>query len=137
MLVLCIAFALLTIGFVLPCVLDIATTPQHLFDYPSKRMWLVVTIGFWVFGASVWLLVGRREIQLRRAWDEMTDSWLAASGRRPRQQTGRYPAADYPFGSARRGRQAAMAPARFLAPDDNPEFLLELERRIQGRRDGQ
>lgn len=137
MLVLCVAFALLTVGFVLPCVLDIATTPQHLFDYPSRRMWLVVTIAFWAFGATVWLLVGRREIQLRRAWDEMTDSWIAASGPRSRHQTGRYPGADNPFGNSRRGRQAAVAPVRFIAPDDNPDFLLELDRRIQGLRDGE
>jgi hypothetical protein len=29
-----------------------------------------------------------------------------------------------------------MARMRFIAPDDNPEFLLELDRRIRDWRDG-
>jgi hypothetical protein len=29
-----------------------------------------------------------------------------------------------------------MVPVRFIAPDDNPEFLLELEHRIRGWREG-
>lgn len=135
MLLLCVAFALLTVGFVVPCVIDVATTPRHLFDLPSKGTWVVVTATFWVFGAAVWLLVGRREVQMRRHWHEMTESWITADGTRARRPARRSAAADFPFGSARRGRQA-MAAARFIAPDDNPEFLLELDRRIQEWREG-
>ena len=134
MLLLCVAFALITVGFVLPCILDIAMTPDYLFDVPSKRMWLVVTGGFWVFGAVVWLLVGRRDVQLRRHWNDMTGSWAASAGRLPGHRAGRLADADYPFASARRGRQAAMATASFVAPDDNPDFLAELDRRIRERR---
>ena len=125
MLLLCVTFALLTVGLVLPCALDVAMTPEHLFDVPSKRMWLAVVTVFWAFGATVWLLVGRRDVQMRRHWDDMTGSWMAESGRQQRHPAGRGAAGDYPFGSARRGRQAAMAPARFVAPDKqhraNPE----------------
>jgi len=135
MLLLCVTFALLTVGFVLPCLLDIATTPRHLFDLPSKGTWLAVAAGFWVFGSAVWLIVGRREVQMRRHWEDMTGMWAADAGYR-----GGHPAGplgkDYPFGNPRRARQAATAAVRFVAPDDNPDFLLELERRIQRWREG-
>jgi phospholipase D-like protein len=134
MLLLCVIFALLTVGLVVPCVIDIAMTPRHHFDLPSKQIWLIVAIAFWVFGAAAWLLVGRRDVRMHRLWDDMTGNWVAASGQRSH-PAGRG-AADYPFASARRGRQAAMARMRFIAPDDNPEFLLELDRRIREWRDG-
>jgi hypothetical protein len=134
MLLLCVIFALLTVGLVVPCVIDIAMTPRHHFDLPSKQIWLIVAIAFWVFGAAAWLLVGRRDVRMHQLWDEMTGNWVAASGQRSH-PAGRG-AADYPFASARRGRQAAMARMRFIAPDDNPEFLLELDRRIREWRDG-
>lgn len=129
MLLLGVVFALLTVGLVVPCVIDIATTPKHHFDLPSKQYWLIVVIGFWVFGAVAWLLVGRRDVRMHRLWDDVTGSWVSvpAIPDHPASRGGR---PDYPFGSTRRGRQAAMA-VRFIAPDDNPEFLLELDRRIQ------
>jgi len=134
MLLLCVIFALLTVGLVVPCVIDIAMTPRHHFDLPSKQIWLIVAIAFWVFGAAAWLLVGRRDVRMHRLWDDVTGSWVMGSGQRSH-PAGRG-AADYPFASARRGRQAAMARMRFIAPDDNPDFLLELDRRIRDWRDG-
>ena len=130
MLVLCVVFALLTVGLVVPCVIDIATTPRHYFDLPSKQIWLTVAVAFWVFGAAAWLLVGRREVRMHRLWDDVTGSWISIQGQH------RHPAArgagyDHPFASAKRGRQAATARVRFVAPDDNPDFLLELDRRIR------
>jgi len=136
MLLLCVAFALITVGLVLPCILDIAMTPDYLFDAPSKRMWLVVVGAFWAFGATVWLLVGRRDVQLRRHWNDMTGSWAASADRLRGHPAGQVGGTDYPFGSSRRGRSAAMATTRFIAPDDNPDFLAELDRRIQEWRNG-
>ena len=136
MLLLYVTFALLTVGLVAPVVIDIATTPKHLFDVPSKRLWLAVAICFWVFGAAVWLLAGRREVQMRRLWYGMTESWARSSGQELRHSAGWAEGSDYPFGNPRRGRQAAMAPIRFVAPDDNPDFLLELDRRIRDWREG-
>ena len=135
MLLLCVIFALLTVGLVVPCVIDIAMTPRHHFDLPSKQIWLIVAIAFWVFGAAAWLLVGRRDVRMHQLWDDMTGNWVAASGQRSH-PAGRGAAVDYPFASARRGRQAAVARMRFIAPDDNQEFLLELDRRIREWRDG-
>src|SRR5215467_9555116 len=133
MLLLYVILALVTMGFVVPCVLDIATTPQRYFDLPSKRTWLVVTVAFWAFGAAAWLIAGRLEVRERRRWNDEVDRWLVSrvypSGRRP---SGVGKGTRFPFGRARRARQAPpTAPARFLAPDDNPEFLLELDHRIE------
>jgi len=130
MLLLGVVFALLTVGLVVPCVIDIATTPKHHFDLPSKQCWLIVVIGFWVFGAVAWLILGRRDVRMHRLWDDVSGSWVPARGAARVHPASRGGRPDYPFGS-RRGRQAAMASARFIAPDDNPEFLLELDHRIQ------
>ena len=130
MLLLGVAFALLTVGLVVPCVIDIATTPRYLFDLPTKQNWLIVVIGFWVFGAVAWLLLGRREVRTRRLWDDVTGSWVPAY-EADRMRASRSVMGDSGFGQFRRGRQAAMARVRFVAPDDNPEFLLELERKIR------
>jgi len=130
MLLLCVVFALLTVGLVVPCVIDIVTTPSQHFDLPTKKNWLIVVIAFWIFGAAAWLLLGRREVRMHRLWDDVTGSWVPASDVE-RLHPSRASRPDYPFGHVRRGRQTAMAPVRFVAPDDNPEFLLELDRRIR------
>jgi hypothetical protein len=127
MLLLSVIIALVTVGFVVPCIIDLATTPRDYFDLPSKQTWLVVVVAFWLFGAVAWLLVGRRDVRAQWAWDQMTaDPRMHAYGHRP----------GYGSSSVRRGRQAMMVGVRFVAPDDNPEFLLELEHRIRGWREG-
>src|SRR5260370_17556571 len=131
MVLLGVVFALLTVGLVVPCVIDIAMTPQHHFDLPTKERWLSGVNGFWIFGAAAWLLLGRRDVRMHRLWDDVTGSWVPARGPEHAHPANRGDRSDYPFGNARRGRQAAMARVRFIAPDDNAEFLLELDRRIR------
>ena len=129
MLLLSVIIALVTVGFVVPCIIDIATTPRYYFDLPSKQTWLVVAVAFWLFGAAAWLLVGRRDVRAQWAFDQMTlgpGGRMHAFGHRP----------GYGAAGRWRGRQAMMVPVRFVAPDDNPEFLLELEHRIRGWREG-
>ncbi len=138
MLILGALFALLTVGFVVPCVIDIATTPRDHFDVPSKQMWLTVTVAFWAFGAAAWLLIGRRDVRMRAVCDDLTGSWSAGThqslwspprgGTRP----GIWPSASKRSQQARWQHPSAMGSRRFLAPDDNPDFLLELARRIRG-----
>jgi hypothetical protein len=135
MLLLCAVFALLTVGFVVPCVVDIAMTPASHFDAPSKQTWLIVASAFWVFGAAIWLLIGRRDVRMRAACDEASyglmfddEGGLWSSPRRVtglRDRSGLRP----------RARYQTTAPVRFVAPDDNPEFLLELDRKIRERRE--
>lgn len=138
MLLLVAVFALLTIGFVVPCVIDIAMTPAHHFDLPSKQMWLAVAVGFWAFGAAAWLLVGRRDVRMRAVCDDLTSSWKTGAeqnlwsvpGRSSRAR-GRRPAGRYTHGPLYQ-HGVPPGPSGFVAPDDNPEFLLELARRIRG-----
>jgi hypothetical protein len=138
MLVLVALFALVTIGFVIPCVIDVATTPNRLFDIPTKQTWLIVAVGFWAFGAAAWLIFGRREIRMRAACDELSQSW-GTQGTSGRNGPGLWSAPNHPAGLSyhpgqrRRPRPTATIPTRFVAPDDNPEFLLELDRIIRNQ----
>jgi hypothetical protein len=135
MLLACAVFALLTVGFVAPCVIDIAMTPDQHFDVPSKKMWLVVAIAFWVFGAATWLLVGRREARMRAVCDEVSDGLLFDEDRGLWKSPGPATGLRSRPGISQRDDKLATTPVRFIAPDDNPDFLAELDRRIRDWRD--
>jgi hypothetical protein len=134
MLLACAIFALLTVGFVAPCVIDIAMTPSLHFGVPSKKMWLIVAVAFWAFGAATWLLVGRRDVRMRAVCNEVSDGLLFDEDRglwtSPSRTTGPR------HGISRRDDKLAIRPVRFIAPDDNPDFLAELDRRIRDWREG-
>jgi len=135
MLLLCAFFALLTVGFVIPCVIDIAMTPSNHFSVPSKQTWLIVAAAFSVFGAATWLFIGRRDVRMRAACDDLSDGLMFADDgglwSSPSRRTG---LRDRP-GLLRRERYQTTAPPRFVAPDDNTAFLLELDRRIRDWRE--
>jgi uncharacterized membrane protein YccC len=136
MLLFYVAFALVTMGFVVPCLIDIATTPQHDFELPSKRLWLAVVVAFWAFGAIVWLIAGRRDVRMRQLWRDSDGSRSAGQQQALRRHpAGRTADDGYLFAEAVLRRQAAPPPARYVAPDDNPHFLLELDRRIRESRE--
>lgn len=135
MLLLCALFALLTVGFVIPCVIDIAMTPGSHFDVPSKQTWLIVAVGFWVFGAATWLLIGRRDVRMRAACAAVSDGLMFGDEgglwSSPSRRTGLRDRSSI----RRRERYQMTAPPRFIAPDDNPGFLLELDRKIRDWRE--
>ncbi len=132
MFILCAVFALVTVGFVVPCVIDIAMTPSDHFGLPSKQTWLIVATAFWAFGAAAWLLVGRHDVRMRAVCDEVTGDFMFGpqaslwSSPNPASRSG------YLAGNGSRRQQVATDRIRFIAPDDNPDFLLELDRRIRG-----
>jgi hypothetical protein len=135
MLLLCAVFALLTVGFVIPCVIDIAMTPGSHFDVPSKQTWLIVAVAFWVFGAATWLLIGRRDVRMRAVCDEVSDGLMFSDNGGLWSSPSRTGLRDR-SGTRRRERyEMTAAPTRFVAPDDNPDFLLELDRRIRDWRE--
>jgi hypothetical protein len=123
---------LLTVGFVLPCMLDITMTPDSEFTMFGKGTWLLIAGAFWIFGAIAWLVAGRprRLPMLHRS------NPYPPGGYGPAEAMYRHPAAraaggyDEPIGSL--GFAAARLP---LGPDDDPEFLMELDRRIREVRD--
>ena len=129
----CALIVLFSVGFVLPCMLDITTTPDSEFVLFGKGTWLFIAGAFWVFGALAWLLAGRphRLSFLHRA------NPYAVSGYGPAESLLRHPAAQ--AAAAGYGESASplagFAP-RILGPDDDPDFLEELGRRIRDDREG-
>jgi hypothetical protein len=127
--------ALFTVGLVVPCVIDVATSPPWAVRTLSKRAWVVITLLLSVPGCVAWLLVGRpRRISLLRPGrsSRVTIGPAEAFRRHPAGRSMGLDLDDDPlYGIDRR----QPPPPRPLGPDDDPEFLLELDRRIQELRD--
>lgn len=135
MLLIGLLFALFTVGFVVPCLVDVARTPEFAIRSLTKTAWLLVIILLSVIGGVAWLVAGRP-----------TGRWQAPLMYRPlagsrglRQQEAfrRHPAGrdqERGVGTAS-GRGAFPAYAGPVGPDDDQEFLLELARRIRGERE--
>jgi hypothetical protein len=121
----CVLFALITVGIVVPCAIDAATSPPWAVRTLSRRDWLLVIVVCSIFGSAAWLIAGRPRAA-RRA---------PVGGISPDEAYRRHPAGraldlDYDYGTGREYR-----PRGPVGPDDDPEFLLELERRIRESRD--
>lgn len=125
----CALIVLFSVGFVLPCMLDITTTPDSEFMTLSKGMWLMVTGAFWIFGAAAWLFVGRpQRLALRHRYGRRYGDGFSHA-----EALLRHPATQAAGGYVEAGNWlAAMSSPRPLGPDDDPEFLEELNRRIRG-----
>lgn len=125
-------FGLVTVGVVVPCLIDVAVTPDHLVRGLAKQWWVLLLVFLSVFGAAAWLAAGRPR---RRTWSAR--SHLAGSPYfSPQDAIRRHPAGrameqdyDSPSGPAVRASALDVRPA---GPDDDPEFLEELARRIHG-----
>ena len=59
MLLACLILTLFTVGIVVPCVIDVATSPPWAIRTLSRRAWLVITILGSLPGCVAWLLAGR------------------------------------------------------------------------------
>src|SRR5262245_33393595 len=126
----CALIVLFSVGLVLPCMLDITTTPDSEFVVLSKGMWLLITGAFWLFGAAAWLFVGRPQRPTLHRHGRYGDGFGQAEAllRHPATQA----AAGYPDAGNWVPGPAAKRP---LGPDDDPDFLEELRRRIHGPHD--
>jgi hypothetical protein len=128
----CALIILFSVGFVLPCMLDITTTPDSEFSTLSKGTWLLIAGAFWVFGATAWLVAGRPRRPSFRHWDP-----YGPHGFGPAESMHRHPAAQAMGVSGEFGGSLAFVAApRPLGPDDDPDFLMELDRRIREAREG-
>jgi|GEM_PF-594208 len=129
----CALIILATVGFVLPCMLDITMTPDSEFTTLTKGTWLMIAGAFWVFGATAWLVVGRpRRLGIHRS------SPYPPGGFGRAESLYRHPAARTAGGySEPVGAVGFMTEPRPLGPDDDPQFLLELDRRIREDREGE
>jgi hypothetical protein len=129
----CALIILFTVGFVLPCMLDITMTPDSEFTTFGKGTWLLIAGAFWVFGAGAWLIVGRPRRPGLMPWT----SPYPAGGFGPAEALRRHPAAQSAAGYSESSAQVGyFAAAQPLGPDDDPDFLLELDRRIREQREG-
>jgi hypothetical protein len=129
----CALIILLTVGFVLPCMLDITMTPDSEFTTFSKGTWLLIAGAFWVFGATAWLVAGRPQ---RLALFRLSSPY-PAGGYSPADAQLRHPAAQAAAGYTElSGGVGFTATAMPLGPDDDPDFLMELDRRIREDREG-
>jgi hypothetical protein len=120
----CVLFALITVGIVIPCVIDAATSPPWAVRTLTRRDWLLVIVVCSIFGCAAWLLAGRpRRVPLAR-------QRTPVGGISPDEAYRRHPA-----GRALEPDYADFRPRGPVGPDDDPEFLLELERRIRESRE--
>jgi Phospholipase_D-nuclease N-terminal len=136
MLLVGIFFGLVTVGFVVPCLIDVAVTPAYDLRRFTKRTWALIIVCFSVFGAVAWVAAGRPDRRL-----VMFPPHLAGTPSLGQQEAlRRHPAGramdpgfDSRVGYA--GIRGAGEIYRPMGPDDDLEFLEELSRRIRYLRD--
>jgi hypothetical protein len=133
MLLVGVLFGLVTVGFVVPCLVDVAVTPAAEVRSLAKPAWVLAIVFGSVFGAVAWLTAGRPDRRRRTPLPRYLEGapsfgpqdalrrHPAARGMDPGIEAGPGPAA--PWAS-----EAGHGP---VGPDDDPEFLQELARRIR------
>ena len=132
MLLVGILFGLVTVGFVVPCLIDVAVTPASDLRSLTKPAWVLI-IGFLsVFGAAAWVAAGRPD---RRGRTVLPRYLQGAPPIGQQEALRRHPAGRAMDPSIDRrlsqALQAGEAPHRPTGPDDDEEFLEELARRIR------
>jgi len=121
------------------CLIDAVMTPRAEMRRLSPLSWAIVITLLPVIGAVAWLLLGRPA----RSWRAPMMPYRLSEGPRigPQEALRRHPSGRYselgPDGR-RSGPQPCPAAEglRPVGPDDDPEFLAELDRRLRGEGDG-
>jgi len=137
MLLVGVLFGLVTVGFVVPCLVDVAVTPASELRSLTKPAWVLAIVFLSVFGAVAWLAAGRPD---RRRRTPLPRHLAGAPSFGPQDALRRHPAGRAmdpgieaaPGPAALRASEVARRPA---GPDDDPEFLQELARRIRHLRE--
>ncbi|GAB3960830.1 PLDc N-terminal domain-containing protein [Actinoallomurus acanthiterrae] len=112
MLVLAVVLVLVALGVWLFCLFEVLSTDESETRHLPKFAWfLIVLLGF-ELGAIAWLLFGRR----RRFVTAGVTAWPP----------------DFLTSAGGEGREEAAAERGPLGPDDDPEFLRQLDRRLRG-----
>jgi hypothetical protein len=126
-------FVLFLAGCWLLCLTDVATAPAAAFPGLSKRTWIAVIAGTFIFGAVAWYLTrSRRRAKL---WPQhltshvMLGQYDGDGWYQGRPLTAAEALARHPASQARRAADPAHAVP--LGPDDDPEFLRQLAERIR------
>jgi hypothetical protein len=132
-----VLFVLFLAGCWLYCLADAALTPATDFRGLPKAAWVGVIAATFVAGAIAWLISRRSRRPRTTSWMTVrvsrtpllrpigTDPTMLATWAAAEAAVTRHPAG--------RSRQPASAgPAAPKGPDDDPEFLRMLDRRIRG-----
>jgi hypothetical protein len=135
MLPLGVLFVLFAVGFWAYCLIDAIMTPQDELRSLTTMSWALLITVLPIVGAIAWLLAGRPDPSWRAP---MMPQHLAGTPRfGPQEAIRRHPA----------GRATELGPDgqpadlwdcpatdafRPIGPDDDPEFLDDLERRLRG-----
>ena len=131
MLLALVLFGLVTVGFVVPCLIDVAVTPPGELRRLTKPAWVLLIVFFSAFGATAWLALGRPDRRGLMFPRYLEDAPFFG----PQDALRRHPAGrgmDTGIGGpSGRATYRASAPTRPMGPDDDPEFLEELARRIE------
>ena len=132
-----VLFGLVTVGFVVPCLIDVAVTPASDIRSLTKSGWVLILVFFSVFGATAWLIAGRPDWRRH----SMLPRYLEGAPSIGQQEAlRRHPAGrawdpNIEIGSGQPFMQASDVP-RPMGPDDDLEFLDELARRIRDADNG-
>jgi hypothetical protein len=118
-----VLFVLFLAGCWLYCLTDAALTPAVEYRGLSKSTWICIISATFIAGALAWLIARR---------SRRSKSWVTASA-----GTWYSPWATADAGVARHPAARAEQPSRDRqhvprGPDDDPEFLRQLDRRIRG-----
>ncbi|WP_204013162.1 PLD nuclease N-terminal domain-containing protein [Sphaerimonospora thailandensis] len=101
-----VVIGLALLAFWLYCLFDVITTPEQAVRNLPKVLWVLIVVFLAGLGGLFWLILGR-------------PTAAPAAVREPRETFG-------PLGG--RGTARAQAPR---GPEDDPEFLRHLERRLR------
>ncbi len=129
-----VLFVLFLAGCWLYCLTDAALTPAREYRGLRKATWIGIIATTFIAGAIAWLIV-RRSWRARSLPDGYADFvTLASHGDGdlawPAQWTAADAIARHPAGRSRKPGTGGWAVPR--GPDDDPEFLRVLDRRIRG-----
>jgi hypothetical protein len=136
MLLAVVLFGLVTVGFVVPCLIDVAVTPAREVRTLTKPAWVLLIVFFSAFGATAWLAAGRPDRRGRMLPHHLEDvPYFGPQDALRRHPAGRGmdSAVGGPSGLA--AHPASSAWTRPMGPDDDADFLQELARRIERSRE--
>jgi hypothetical protein len=136
MLLVGILFGLVTVGFVVPCLIDVAVTPAGELRRFTKPVWVLIIVFCSAFGATAWVVAGRPD-RYRRA---VLPRYLEGTRSISQQEAYRRHPAGRSMDPSIDGRpEISFHPGELargpMGPDDDEAFLEELARRIRYNRD--
>jgi 4-amino-4-deoxy-L-arabinose transferase-like glycosyltransferase len=124
-------FALVTIGLVVPCLIEVAVAPDHEVRGLAKHWWVLLLVFGSVLGVAAWLIAGRPRARSRARMSRSYRggvSYLSHEDALRRHPAGQ--GAERGFSSPPGQTVQAGVSVRPMGPDDDPAFLEELARRI-------